>query len=379
MESFLKNIKLKTVLIFLIPAIGLLYFSSSYVYRNYKLYTKSLYLEHSIHYVQKMMAVVRSLQKERGLSVACLNSTLFCDMLKKQRKKSDDTVKKLTDFLLKHKDHFDISFQHTLTNIVKDLDRLTVLRNRFDKKQLGTIEVLDSYSVVIEELINSSSSLEQRFIDDNFFKTILSFNKILWLAEINGRERALIAYLIKNKKFDVQIIKQILKLQIEADSVHKLLDKIMPLEVEILYKKFLPKSIELDFTNLKKTIIEQKDFSSFDKQFWWQKATDYIDRLFKIDNEILKIILQKKEFLKKEAFKSLLVSLTLWTASILALLLFVRLFTKLLNDFIHYIKMVEYEKKFYQVFSEFSEDVMFLEDETSLLHSFILYIKLFEL
>ena len=375
MEKFVKNIKLKVVLIFLIPAIGLLYFSSSYVYQNYRLYNKSLYLESSIEYVKRLIAVVRNLQKERGLSTACLNSQLFCQMMKKQRHLSDEAIKEFKNFLLKKADSFEVPFQDRLKRVVQSLSEMEILRKQIDQKLLSSLEILDSYSQIIDRLIRSSSILERRFIDDDFFKTILSFNKILHLTEINGKERALIAYLIKNKGRDLQILKRVLKLQIESESINQLLQKIMPLDATIIYQKYLPVKIEKTYRELKQKIINKQDFSFIDKRDWWQEATDYIDRLFKIDQDILQQILIKKNQLKQSAFRSLVISFILWLASIAALVLFIKVFTKLLDDFVQNIKMVEYEKKFYQVFSEFSEDAMFLDDEYSLLHSLILFIN----
>ena len=370
MKNIVKDIKLKILFIFLIPAVGLVYFSSSYVYDNYKKYQASLFLDKSINYTHKAISLIDSLQKERGLSVACIDNKAFCIRLKKRRVQTSHIAQEYLDFISNN----NLGYKN-IKKIVRYLSQLPILREKVDKKELSVVKILQNYSQIIHLLIDSTSILQQKYIDDHFFNLALSFEKILEVSEINGQERALIAFLLKNKKYDVHLIQKLLELEVELDGVQKILYKNIPYRVLILYKRYLPTKFEEQYLHLKKSIIFHKKLYILSKEKWWNLATSYIDALFTIENKILHTIIQEKERLKKTTLHSLLVSAFLWLASLGALLIFIRVFSKVLDEFVHYMEQLNIERKFYAVFSEFSENVLHIKTQETLLHSLTLFLQ----
>ena len=370
MKNIVKNIKLKVLLIFLIPAVGLVYFSSSYVYSNYKKYQASLYLDRSILYTHKAVALIDSLQKERGLSIACLDNTMFCPKLTKQRARTILLTKRYLDFVSEN----DLGYKN-IKKIVASLAQLSLLREKIDKKELNLLQILQHYSTIIHLLIDSTTILQKKYIDDHFFSLALSFEKILDMSEINGQERALIAYLLKKNRYDVNLIQKLLELEVQLNEIRKILYKNMPYTILIIYKQYIPTKIEERFLHIKNEIIYHKNLDILSKEQWWNLATSYIDALFKVENSILKNIVQEKNRLKKETLYAFLMSAFLWITSLIALLIFIRIFSKVLDDFVKYVHQLDIERRFYGVFSEFSENILNITREETLLNSFVLFLN----
>ncbi|BAF69540.1 EAL domain-containing protein [Nitratiruptor sp. SB155-2] len=378
MEKLPKNLKFKIALIFLVPAIGLLFFSSSYVYEKYSAYTKSLYLEQTVRYTKHTLNLIKSLQKERGLSIACLQSHTFCQKLKLQRAITNQKIHEYQTYLLHNAQVYSPFMQDHFNTIVERIKRIEALRNTFDKNRLDMIEVLNRYSAVIKELIHSIELLEHDFLNDTFFKTIVSFNTILKIAEINGQERALIAYMIGNEKKNDTLFQKLLRLEIELQELEKRLKHVMPVKIRIVYNKTISLKKKEQIQTIKQKIINNRPVA-IDKTRWWRIATNYIDTLFVVEEAILKDILAWKERLKHEAQKALFVSIAIWLGAIVSLLLFVKIFSSLLHEFTQYFKESELEKRMATIFSKFSENILFIHNEIALLNAYAILINRTEL
>ncbi len=365
MNRFLRDVRVKVFLLFLIPAFGLLYFSSAYVYENYRKYRDSLYLEKAISYAYKLMDVVKNLQKERGLSIGCLDDEGFCQELNKQYGLTNRAKERFTSFLLSSA----LEREELFDGLMERLSELSLLREKVKNKELSTLEILDSYSAIIDRLLHSLNILERNYIDANLFRLVISFRKIAQMSEINGKERALISYVIQNGPQEA-IFKRLRELEVELSSIQEILKKNMPYKVEILYYKYIPKKFEKGYNFVKQSIIYRKRINIVTKQEWWILATGYIDRLFKIDGAILKMINIYKNRLKEQTFNTLFVSAVLWLVALGAMGIFLKLFSTILDELMRYAKMVELEKRFYKTFSEFSANLLFVKSAETLLNSY---------
>ena len=101
MMDAIKNIKVKLILIFILPAIGMLYFSSSLVSNNIKSYISSKDINSFVEHIKVNSSLIKELQKERGLNIAYLSkkSTYFFSKLKKQRVQTDKMFKNYNNSL----------------------------------------------------------------------------------------------------------------------------------------------------------------------------------------------------------------------------------------------------------------------------------------
>ncbi len=372
MQSYIRRLKRQTLLFFLPVALAFFLFLGYYVYATYLHYQNSLYLERSIRYVQIVMDLVKSLQKERGLSVACEEESRFCKLAISQRKLSDKAIDRYKRFLLAYSfpDVWQKQFQH----IVDELAKLPQLRTMVDHKKVTPLQTLQSYSQIIHALIGSTSILEQRFIDDEFFKILLSFEKILQYTELNGQERALVTLLLQRQSPDPKIYQEAIRIYMQEQTQKELLQKIMPPAVRIFYYKYVPLAMEQKLALLKKKVLQEKHFELLTKEEWWRLQTDYINRLFATQKSILRLIWHKKEYLKQKTFWVFVASAGSWVVALIGFLLFMRWYDTHFERVEQAVEETEFEKRLYQIFAQFSETLLFVQDTKTLINTLMVLI-----
>ena len=375
MRPYAQKLKKRILLLFLPPVLGLLYFSGLYVYESFQRYHDSLYLAYSIRYVRHAMNVIENLQKERGFSIACLGRGLFCKALAKQRKRSDKAVKQYENFLLTNSSKLGPTWQEILNETIKKFAILATLRMQVDRKEINPTQLLSRYSAIIQQLIETTTILDKNFVDEEFSKMVLAFDKIAQFAELNGQERALVLFLLQKPAPDPRIYKKAVKLELQAQSIHDLLDKIMPLSVRVLYQKRIPASLENIVKKTKKEILEYKKFDLLKETEWWQLETEYIRRLFRIQKDLLSLAMHKQNQLKKEAFNSLVVSGVVWVAALLGFILFLRHYETLLGLLVRRLRAIEMEKRLYRLLAEFSENLFFIQNSHALINALVLLLN----
>ena len=369
MEKFVKSLQYKILIILLIPAIGLIYFSSTSVYSNYVAYQRSRNLQKEVEYAQYALLLVQNLQKERGLSILALSDPKYRNSLKAARQKSDKLVNKFLDFL--YRNDFDAGVR--IKEIIAYLDKLHTLRKQIDQNKMELLAIMHQYSKAIERLIASTQILHNDYINEEFLRYALTFHNILELTEISGKQRALIAFLLSKTQEQKSLLPKIIELEIQYQALKKLLEKNMPYQVAILFKKKLPISLQNDFEGLKKSIINHHQFLKTSKQ-WWNIATRYIDTLFVIEYDVLKKIIHFQYMLKQKAFYTLLWSAVIWILAIISLVIFLQLFNDLLQKITLYYNIIKKDKSLYSIFSEFSENVLHIDNFQALVNLFAVFL-----
>ena len=372
MREYIRELKRQTLFFFLPIALFLLFFLGYYTYTTYAHYRKTLYLDHSIEYAKKVMDVVKNLQKERGLSIACTDQKHFCVLLKKQRLQSDRAIGRYKKFLLNYS--FSPSWQIQVNTILDTLAKLPLLRQKIDKQKLSSLQILKKYSQLIDKLLQSNSILEQRFIDDEFYKILVAFEKISYYAELNGQERALVTFLLHNKEVMPQIYQEAMRIYLQDRNIYTLLQKLMSPPIRILYHQNIPLSLERKLATVKKQIIEEKRFDSLDKEEWWKLQTDYINRLFSVQQNILELIWQKKEHLKHFTFLVFVTSLGIWILAFVGFLLFMRWYDTHFERIEKAVEQIKFERQLFEIFSQFSETLLFVQDKKTLINTLMVLV-----
>ncbi len=367
------NLKLKLIFIFLIPAIGMIYFSSQYVYEKFEQYQNAKFLEKGVEYTKATTLLIKELQKERGYSISSLiqeSGGKFEKRLKNQRKKTDLAYQRYKQTIA---DMFDSKESFLIKEIIKEYKKIYLIRKRIDEnsKNIDFFEILEIYSDLIYKLMESTDILNIRFINEKFLKYTLSFKNILKLSEVSGKERALVSYFIKSKNSEA--LYSLLRFESEFEEDYKRFKNEAPVDVLVIFQNKLSFEEEENFLNIKKRIIFGKE--SINAIEWWDLSTKYIDKLYEISNSILDKILKQKDVLKKDAVNNLAISLFLWLSSIAALYGLIFIVSKLLNKFEEFVSIIENEKKLYKIFAEFSETIIYHQEENVLLNalSFLIF------
>jgi len=368
MQEFIKNIKLKILLIFILPTIGVIFFSSYYTIQKLDEYQDIKYLSNTIKFAHITTAFVKNLQKERGLSISLINkkSKFFLEKLNEQRIKSDKIFDKFKDFLFVHQK---ISNVLMIKTIIEQYGDIEDFRKRIDSNKVSLFEVLDFYSRIIDSLIISTGSLDIRSINKRFFVKIKGYTKLMSIGEINGKERALISYVLQEKKMDKNIRSELQKFESKSIYLKKIFLKEADVDTLLIFRKYIPKSFSKEFESIKQNIIYKNNFSSIAPSSWWKISTKYIDAIYNVNFDILKNLLQLKESLKKEAHISLILSIVFFIILLISGYFLEITISKMLDMATKLMDTSNREKRIYQVLAQFSEIALYDKDKRSILNS----------
>jgi diguanylate cyclase (GGDEF)-like protein/PAS domain S-box-containing protein len=200
---FKNTLFLKIILIFTLPALGILYFSSVLVYDKIESFNEVSRVQNTLDYLKSSEKFLSSLQKERELTINYFLLKIDKDDLKNQRLESDEAYKDLEK---------KISFLSISANQPKfEIDKLKNLRIKIDNFKIKITEVINDYSEFNKSLLNSVSffkpiKLAYDFNDD--FRNIIHF---LNFKEATYLEKILINISILNNTIDDKLYEMIIK------------------------------------------------------------------------------------------------------------------------------------------------------------------------
>lgn len=315
----LKNtLFLKIILVFTLPAIGMLYFSSVLVYEKIKTLNEVSNIQKNIQYITATQKLVHSLQKERGFSAIYLNSKKYKDKLEKQKLITNDLY---NDYLNKS-----ISFKNQteiVTNIKKvqsNFYSLEVIRNEVKNKKNNSFEAFRKYSYLNELLLDSISSLKPILFATEFNNKFSYLLNLLFANEYIAIERGLSSILITSKKEEPLIYKELIKsytyqiinkkqflLKAELDEVNK-------------YNQELKLTIENDILEIRKTLLNKKFDEYPTLNSWWILSSKKIDSLSNVYDYVTIKVSKLARNLENDAYLAQILSLTFLMVSFITLI-----------------------------------------------------------
>lgn len=200
---FKNTLFLKIILIFTLPALGILYFSSVLVYDKIESFNEVSRVQNTLDYLKSTEKLLSSLQKERELTINYFLLKIDKDDLKNQRLESDKAYKDLEK---------KISFLSISTNQPKfEIDKLKNLRIKIDNFKIKIIEVINDYSEFNKSLLNSVSFFKPIKLAYDFndnFRNIIHF---LNFKEATYLEKNLINISIVNNTIDDKLYEMIIQ------------------------------------------------------------------------------------------------------------------------------------------------------------------------
>ena len=255
---FKNSLFLKIILIFTLPALGILYFSSVLVYDKIESFNEIGQIRNNITYLNNIEELSNSLQKERE---STLNKFLFeknKDGLEKQRiltNKSFENLKNTNSSL-------GANFKQTKLQI----EEIEKLRKQIDAKQLEFDDVLEKYDEYIKVLLDDLflvKPIKLAFDFNNAFRSITYF---LNLREAIYMERNLInIFIVNHKASDRQYAIFLKNHSVQEVNKNYYINTINSNRMQ----NFNSKLQEEYYNNVSiiRTNIKNKDFSSLDISF----------------------------------------------------------------------------------------------------------------
>ncbi len=310
---------IKILLIFLLPAVGLFYFSTIIaIQKNNTLYEVDK-VQSDIEYIVTIEKVINSIQKERSYTVSYLSTGTNKNQLLQQR----ELTNKIYNTFIKtvqrrQKQISEINFN--IEKIQKIFYNISLLRENIENK-INLSEVIFSYCKINKELLDTISIMNPTKFITGFNIKLLHIKNILYAQEAAEIELLLTSRFIIQKKLSNKNYKKLIgTYAIQDFNIQEFLLNII--NDLTMYDKIVEKTYNYDKKqkqmrrNLKELVENEKlSLDSFKEH-----SLARIDNFEKIYSLVINRILERSLKIKQEAIKSKIFSFIFLSISLTTLI-----------------------------------------------------------
>lgn len=316
----LKNsLFLKIILVFTLPALGMLYFSSVLVYDKIKTLNEVKNVQKNIEYTVVTQKLIHSLQLERSVSSIYMNSKKYKEKFIKQKITTTSNYEKYLNKLLALK--LDEKLIES-TNLIKlEFYKLEALREKAlisDKKDIPI--VFNEYTSIINSLVNSLNLIkpvESATAFNNRFSYLVN---LLRLKENMSIQRGIISMSLSNNLIDQKTLNELQKnIVLEKENKKQFLSKAQINEKEKFKEAFNNEDVR-KITEISSQLVKGIIPQNISLQTWWKISNHKNEDLNKVYKYVISETLKYSKELQKEAYLSQILSLTFLFVSFLTLI-----------------------------------------------------------
>ncbi|WP_172658306.1 diguanylate cyclase domain-containing protein [Arcobacter cloacae] len=259
---------LKMILIFTLPALGILYFSSILVYEKVELVKEVDDTYDNLIYLNAVKKLILQVQKERSLSVKYHLSKIELPELLEQRKDTSISCDELKNLIS------NLSLENRFSQYKNELKKLEDFRIKLDNLDTNLVEVFQAYTSLNKTILASLSTLKPvKFAIglNSDFTNILSFLKFEESLQV---EKDLIEIYLTKKSLDPKLYELFLENYFMQDSNRTLFYSNINLEImQKLNIKFNEEYTSKIF-NIKNNIKENLPANNLLKIEEWEKISN---------------------------------------------------------------------------------------------------------
>ncbi len=367
------SLKYKIAIIFLIPALGMLFFSSKYVNNKYNVLLQVEKLSGTIAFIQDSSKLIHELQKERGLSSGYLGDDYlkFHDALKKQRLSTDKTRSKFLSSLSNNVLERDKAFTSRIKKSLSQLEKLSVCRKRVNDRNVTFYKEIQYFSHTVQTLIASIPHVNDNYSSIEISNSMESLLNLISMKEYAGIERAFLSNVFSQRVVSPEQLNDIRKLIIKQKIHHDSFARYSSINNFISFQRSLPHSLNSDLKTYRELILNSPTNNDFNVQAmeWFDFSTNRINKIDSIIQNIMQDVLTKGEFLKKESNNALIVSGLFWVLSLIALIILSLILRYLISHQEKNLSDLNKQKKYYATLSDMSENFIYLKSGDELYNS----------
>ena len=355
------KIYFKILLIFFVPAFGMLYYSGIYVSGKYNTLTSMTNITTDIEYIQNTEKLLTNLQKERGLSAGFIGSmgNKFKLELIEQRKHTDKSYLKFKQFIL----NLDIKNNKHISNIKQIQQKysdINLLRNEIDLFKIGYSESFNRYTMINTKIINSISYLISLENSNDISKHLLSLINIIKVKEYAGQERAVLSnYFTTNSFCSTHMYEYYIKLKTMQDiNIDEFLLKTDIKEFNIFQKnltKIILNNVQHYRDQVSKGELDVETYKDIDPLEWWKISSVKVDAIGTIAHSLMKSILKSVNDIENNAKQGLLFSLLFWIIGFISLVFTLYYLNKLVKKEQSVFDNLISQKHIYNILSQTNE------------------------
>ena len=322
--------KLKILAIFpLIFIIGLSFFM---IYDSYEKDLKLKNVEKLLILNTKISLLVHETQKERGLSVAYLESKndTFKKNLLNQRELTNNKIDEFKTYLVDFS-YYPNQGKINIENVLKELSKIENIRNEINELKVKSKNVISYYSNLNSSLLSFVANSSYIAENEKIINNLTAYYNFLMAKERAGLERAMGSNTFTNKTFGEGMFLNFLSL-INEQTVFMENFYIYGFDYEEFVKEKMQNSSVKEVQKMRDILLsygENKNvIFDIEASYWFKTISEKINILKEIDDYISKDIIEQINIIKKDQFDKMIFILGLAIFIILITILSVSFFTK---------------------------------------------------
>lgn len=193
-------LRLKLLLILLLPLLGFLSLAGVFIVDNYKTLRDMDATVAASATAQKLSQLITVLQRERGASGVFLGSggKSMGERMAQARQDSNASAKVVRGL--------SASDSTQLDNVLRALDQLPVIRGQVDKLGISSTESGVRYTEIIQALMGYTHSLEATINNATIVHALNALNQFIEMKERAGRERVVLGLVFSQDRFDETLL-----------------------------------------------------------------------------------------------------------------------------------------------------------------------------
>jgi methyl-accepting chemotaxis protein len=337
------SIKLKIVILFLIPALALIYQTSLVSFKSYKNIKEDRRVSKYVLIATNISALVHELQKERGMTAGFLASKgeNFAEELPKQQLITDIKLKILKSSI----DTLDETDK--ISKLLNDLNRVSnqelkmkSIREKIALLEISKKEALSYYTELNGDLLDSIGAIVKTSSNAEVTNISSSYLSFLYAKERVGIERAIGASAFAKKSISPESKIKFTKLIAAQNAYFKVFEILASPSTLNFYKSISQKQVNISVDNMAKQILYSKRAEDLDVDtaIWFRTITRKIDLLKSVEDKLTQELIRSIKKTKEEATHNLIVSLGINIVILLIILILSIIISNNITDSIKYLE-----------------------------------------
>ncbi len=293
MLSFLTNLSIrnKLILMLVFPIAGLAYFAIVGMMERQELAAEMAKVESLSELAVKASALVHETQKERGMTAGYLGSQgeKFRSDLPAQRSKTDERYSALREFVdSMDEDDVEGAAARNLSSALRDLERLSSMRQQVTSLSAGLGEALDYYTGINSALLSVVSDLTKLTDQGQVTRRIGAYVNLLQAKERAGIERAVLANTFAADRFAPGMFNRFSALVAAQDTYTQAFEALATSESKSYFRDAMENDYVREVKRMRRVAFDKAGAGNFDIDagYWFEQQTGRINLLKGVEDKL---------------------------------------------------------------------------------------------
>lgn len=275
----LKNtLFLKIIIIFTLPALGILYFSSVLVLEKVELTKEIDDTYDNLTYLKSVEKLISNFEEERDLSVKYFLLRNEFPQLEKQQNETTKSYNNLINIIK------NLNLESKFNQFKIDIKKIDDFRNKIDNFSISIDEVFEGYNAINRVLLNSLSLMKPIKFAIEFNTDLSNVVDFLNFKEASYIEKSIIKIYLEEKKLDDKLYDIFLRnysiQEINKDSFYNVHSLSSLQNFNIKFNEDYLNKIFILRNNIKNKIEKNSDFKFEDWEYISNENIDYLSNIY---------------------------------------------------------------------------------------------------